>query len=58
VPNPASVRLHEALGFRRVALLGQVGWKFGRWHDVGYWELRLRPDDAPPADIRPVAEVI
>jgi phosphinothricin acetyltransferase len=58
VPNPASVRLHEALGYRRVALLEQVGWKFGRWHDVGYWELRLQPDDAPPADIRPVAEVL
>ncbi len=58
VPNPASVRLHESLGFRRVALLEQVGWKFGRWHDVGYWEQRLQPDDAPPTDIRPVAEVL
>jgi phosphinothricin acetyltransferase len=52
------VRLHESLGFRRVALLEQVGWKFGRWHDVGYWELRLQPDDAPPTDLRHVADVI
>jgi phosphinothricin acetyltransferase len=58
VPNPASVRLHEALGFRRVARLEQVGWKFDRWHDVGYWELRLRDDQGPPAAIRPVAEVV
>jgi phosphinothricin acetyltransferase len=57
VPNPASVRLHEALGFRQVARLEQVGWKFDRWHDVGYWELRLRDDQTPPAAIRPVAEV-
>ncbi|MHC4413926.1 MAG: GNAT family N-acetyltransferase [Planctomycetota bacterium] len=58
VPNPASVRLHETLGFRRVALLEQVGWKFGRWHDVGYWELRLDETGAPPVEIRPVADVM
>lgn len=40
-PNLASVGLHEALGFRRVGYLEQVGWKFGRWLDVGYWELIL-----------------
>ncbi len=56
-PNPASVRLHEALGFRRVALLERVGWKFDRWHDVGYWELDLQEGDGPPAAIRPVTEV-
>lgn len=40
-PNPASVGLHEALGFRKVGHLSEVGWKFGRWLDVGYWELIL-----------------
>jgi phosphinothricin acetyltransferase len=58
VPNPASVRLHESLGFRRVALLEQVGWKFDRWHDVGYWELLLQEGDGAPVAIRPVAEVV
>ena len=57
VPNPASVRLHESFGFRRVALLERVGWKFGTWHDVGYWELLLRDDDKAPTDLKPVAEV-
>jgi L-amino acid N-acyltransferase YncA len=38
-PNPASVRLHEALGFRKVAHFEQVGFKQGRWVDVGYWQL-------------------
>jgi phosphinothricin acetyltransferase len=51
VPNPASIRLHERFGFRRVALLERVGWKFNRWHDVGYWELHLQETDAPPAPI-------
>lgn len=40
-PNPASVGLHEALGFRPVASFREVGLKFGRWLDVGYWELIL-----------------
>jgi L-amino acid N-acyltransferase YncA len=57
-PNDASVRLHEACGFRKVALLERVGWKFDRWWDVGYWELHLRDTAAPPAPIRPVREVV
>ncbi len=40
-PNPASVKLHERLGFEKVAHFKQVGWKFGAWIDVGYWELIL-----------------
>ena len=38
LPNPASVRLHEQFGFRQVAHFKEVGWKFGRWIDVGYWQ--------------------
>ena len=41
LPNPASVSLHEKLGFRHVAEFKQVGFKFGRWIDVAYWELIL-----------------
>ncbi len=33
-PNPASVRLHRRLGFRRVGVEREVGHKFGRWLDV------------------------
>jgi L-amino acid N-acyltransferase YncA len=40
-PNEGSVGLHEALGFRKVAHFSEVGMKFGRWLDVGYWELKL-----------------
>jgi phosphinothricin acetyltransferase len=40
-PNPASVALHESLGFEKVAHFKQVGLKFDRWVDVGYWELQL-----------------
>jgi phosphinothricin acetyltransferase len=41
LPNKASARLHEALGFRKVAHFSEVGRKFERWVDVGYWELKL-----------------
>jgi L-amino acid N-acyltransferase YncA len=40
-PNEASVALHERMGFSKVAHFGEVGFKFDRWLDVGYWELRL-----------------
>lgn len=41
LPNPASVALHERLGFRKNAHFSEVGFKLGRWVDVGYWELIL-----------------
>lgn len=48
LPNPASVALHERMGFEPIGALRQVGWKVGGWHDVGYWQLLLRPDAADP----------
>jgi L-amino acid N-acyltransferase YncA len=41
LPNPASVALHERLGFVPAGVLREVGRKFGRWVDVGYWTLVL-----------------
>lgn len=38
LPNPASVVLHERLGFEPVARFREVGRKFERWIDVGYWQ--------------------
>ena len=43
LPNPASVALHERLGFRQVGCFTEVGHKFGDWVDVGYWQLQLPP---------------
>ncbi len=42
LPNPASIALHEALGFVASGTLPEVGRKFDRWIDVGYWTLVLR----------------
>jgi len=41
LPNDASIRLHEKFGFEKVAHFPEVGRKFDRWIDVGYWELLL-----------------
>jgi L-amino acid N-acyltransferase YncA len=42
LPNAASVALHEKLGMTQVAHFPAVGFKFGQWIDVGYWQRRLR----------------
>ena len=41
LPNEASVRLHEAVGFVHVGTVRHAGWKFGAWHDVGFWQVML-----------------
>ena len=54
LPNPASVGLHEAVGFRPVGVYRGVGYKMGAWHDVVWWHLPLREraaDPDPPADL-------
>jgi phosphinothricin acetyltransferase len=35
----------------------RVGWKFGAWHDVGWWELDLRPEGEPPRLLTPFSEL-
>jgi L-amino acid N-acyltransferase YncA len=40
-PNDRSVALHERIGFRKVAHFSEVGFKFGQWIDVGYWQMLL-----------------
>ncbi|HET6449258.1 MAG TPA: arsinothricin resistance N-acetyltransferase ArsN1 family B [Conexibacter sp.] len=57
LPNPASVGLHESLGFELVGIYRGIGWKAGAWRDVGWWQLRLSPADdgraAPPPEPLP-----
>lgn len=58
LPNPASVALHEKLGFQVVGTYRQIGWKAGHWHDVSWYQRQLisgaghEPPDEPsaPAD--------
>ena len=50
LPNPASVGLHAAVGFTSVGVYRGVGYKFGAWHDVGWWQKALQPEVATPAE--------
>jgi L-amino acid N-acyltransferase YncA len=58
LPNPASVGLHEALGFRHLGVYRGVGHKHGRWHDVGWWHLELRPLPERPEPPSPLPTVL
>ncbi len=42
LPNPASIALHEKFGYSKSAHLSEVGYKFNRRMDVGYWQLLLK----------------
>ena len=57
LPNPASVALHESLGFVQVGTMREVGWKLGEWRDVGWFQLELAPAGSgrPPEPLPPPA---
>jgi phosphinothricin acetyltransferase len=57
LPNPGSVGLHESMGFEPVGVYQRVGYKLGRWHDVGWWSLALQDHDLAPAPPLPVTAV-
>src|SRR5262249_20097150 len=57
LPNPASVGLHEALGFQPVGVYRQGGFKCGAWHDVSWDHLPLPPRPRGPPFPRRLEEV-
>lgn len=57
LPNPASVRLHESVGFQPVGVYPNVGFKNGAWHDVGWWSRAAGPLPASPAAPRSLDDI-
>ena len=53
LPNDASVRLHEAVGFTPVGIYRGVGYKQGAWRDVGWWARQLGEPAANPDPPKP-----
>lgn len=41
LPNKSSVKFHEYFGFEFIGAFKEVGYKFDKWIDVGYWQLIL-----------------
>ncbi len=50
LPNAASVGLHESLGFTAIGAFPNAGFKFERWHTVGWWYLALQPAPRTPSE--------
>ncbi len=50
LPNPASERLSEKLGMKRVGVLPKSGFKLGSWHDVAQWHMELNPAVSDPPE--------
>ena len=48
LPNPASVALHESMGFQAVGVNRGIGYKHGQWHDVGIWQMEIQPRPPGP----------
>ncbi|MEM7288751.1 MAG: arsinothricin resistance N-acetyltransferase ArsN1 family B [Pseudomonadota bacterium] len=42
LPNAASIALHKSTGFERIGVFREVGFKFGKWHDVEWWQKPLK----------------
>src|SRR5437763_779407 len=57
LPNPASVALHQAMGFTPVGVYRGIGYKFGAWHDVAWYELVLQPEQANPVPPKPISDI-
>jgi phosphinothricin acetyltransferase len=57
VPNDRSIKLHEAVGFRRQGVFREVGFKHGQWIDVGFWQCELNAPTVPPVEPRKFSDV-
>jgi phosphinothricin acetyltransferase len=57
LPNPASVRFHEKMGFEQLGTYHKTGFKFGSFIDVGWWEKFIQPEDFKPGNIISIKDV-
>ncbi|MDB5679362.1 GNAT family N-acetyltransferase [Sphingomonas bacterium] len=57
LPNDYSITLHETTGFRRAGVLREMGFKQGRWVDVGFWQCELTDATIPPAEPKKFSDV-
>lgn len=57
LPNEKSVGLHEYFGFRKIAQYNKVGYKLGRWHDVGWWEMFLQQHAIEPKEPLAISDI-
>jgi len=59
MPNDASIGLHESMGFEKIGIFKNMGYKLEGWHDTGWWQLELCPmpiNPQPPISINELAK--
>ena len=49
LPNDRSVAIHEDMGFEYFATYKNVGYKLGKWKNVGWWQLQLNEYSLEPS---------
>lgn len=54
LPNDASVAFHTSMGFESVGIYRGIGFKFGAWRDVGWWQKRLAHPAEPAQPASPI----
>lgn len=57
LPNEGSIRAHEAVGFRKIGVFENVGFKAGDWRNTGWWQLELRPMPTEPQPPRAIGDL-
>ncbi len=55
--NEASVKFHEAIGYRRAVVYKDIGYKLGKWYDVIWLEKQLQPLGDPEVFPTPWQEI-
>lgn len=50
--NDTSVRLHTGFGFEQIGVFREVGYKFGQWQDVWFYQLTLPLNEASPSPVQ------
>jgi phosphinothricin acetyltransferase len=58
LPNIPSVNFHERLGFYPVGVYDNIGFKLGKSHRVGWWQLMLQEPQEPAQEIIGIEEVL
>lgn len=57
LPNPGSVGVHEAVGFKPFVVFPQIGFKLGEWRDVGWWQVELQSFAGDPPEPLSISEL-
>lgn len=57
LPNVKSEGIHESFGFKTVGVCKNVGYKFGQWRDVKWFELELQQHSQVPSVLKVIHDI-